>query len=280
VKELREVFADEYKSATSAVGKAELARTLMRQSKSGSPTHVYARQTEVIRLAAETGEFGRIETALMVLNEGWTIDVWSMRMDAMQDVSKNVKGMSDNRSFYVRLVQWSLEIQQGERADLATRIAPLLVRAATETRDPDLRKDASRFSVDLRKFATARQTVDRAIETLKTQPDDAAANLLYGKYLCTRGNWGEGIPLLGKCGVQAIADLVQRDLKLPTAAEEQLALADAYWNAAETDRNGLADLLRRRGVYWYTSAFPNLTGLPKRKAEMRIEEFQAQGGGK
>src|SRR5439155_8519655 len=52
-----------------------------------------------------------------------------------------------------------------------------------------------------------------AIAALKKQPDDPAANLAVGKYLClSKGDWLDGLPYLAKSGDATLKELAVLDL--------------------------------------------------------------------
>ena len=79
----------------------------------------------------------------------------------------------------------------------------------------------------------SRSTPSASAQTLKTNPDDADANLAVGKYLClSRNRWKVGLSYLAKGG----------DESLSTAADAELTAADTP--AAASLRRSLVDSSR------------------------------------
>jgi hypothetical protein len=68
------------------------------------------------------------------------------------------------------------------------------------------------------------------MEKLKTSPDDAAANLELGRFLCFwRGDWGNGLPFLAKGSDGDLKALAQEDLAAGIDVPMQFAVANAWW---------------------------------------------------
>src|SRR5262249_22048438 len=73
-----------------------------------------------------------------------------------------------------------------------------------------------------------------ALTKLKDSPDDAAANLQVGKFLCLRqGDWEKGLPLLAKGSDAKLKAQAANDLAKPTKAAKQVEVGDGWWNLAE-----------------------------------------------
>lgn len=111
-----------------------------------------------------------------------------------------------------------------------------------------------------------------AMKNLIEKPDDPAANLAVGRYLCfAKNDWAKGLPLLARSAVPGLKAAAETDLATPKDAQGQLAAGDSWWDLAEkeTDRTVKAGYLSR-GTFWYRRALPSLTGFAKVKAEKRL----------
>lgn len=178
---------------------------------------------------------------------------------------------------------------------LLTTIEPIIQASLAEA-DFDTAKNLSRVAVELarkirdsatlkRLAATNREIEDLerqyyrdvkpAMEVLKRTPDDPTANLVAGKYLCLRGNWEKGLPMLALGSDSELKSLARADLKSLTDGSEQKRLADEWWNFASKHEEFRASA-RQRASEWYRKALPVLTGLEKEVATKRIAE--AEGG--
>jgi hypothetical protein len=90
-------------------------------------------------------------------------------------------------------------------------------------------------------------------------------------------NWPRGLPLLSRGDDEPLRDLAAAELKNPTAAEEQAALADRWWDWSE--KGGLLErrAARRRAVHWYKQALPTLpASLASGRAKQRVAEVEKE----
>ena len=95
-----------------------------------------------------------------------------------------------------------------------------------------------------------------AEETLKTDPDDGPANLLLGRWYCTsEKDWPRGLKCLVKAADPQLHELAQRDVaSLPTDAEQQAKLGDAWWDLAQSRAGQDRTLCLARAGFWYQKA--------------------------
>jgi len=83
---------------------------------------------------------------------------------------------------------------------------------------------------DVRALQAQAAKVAPAIEKLKNSPDDAAANLEAGQFLCFwRGDWEKGLPLLVKGPDGDLKALAQEDLAAGIDSAMQFGVANAWW---------------------------------------------------
>ena len=94
-------------------------------------------------------------------------------------------------------------------------------------------------------------------------------------HLCFNTNhWETGLPYLAKSADPQLKEIAQRDLANPADAAAMAALADAWWDFADTKANLPAGAGHRRAVYWYAKALPGLAADKKVMAEQRIAEVK------
>ena len=114
-----------------------------------------------------------------------------------------------------------------------------------------------------------------AVEKLKYDPDDAEANLELGRYHgFLKGRWDRGLPLLAAGKDDAIKALAKKDFSNPGSANDQLALADAWWELSLREPEPARSVVQGRAAMWYRRALPNLAGLSRAKAEKRSAGFR------
>ena len=106
-------------------------------------------------------------------------------------------------------------------------------------------------------------------------PDDAAANLAVGIYYCgSKGDWKKALSYLAKGSDPEFKTLAERELKSPpAAADDRVALADAWWDAGQAAEGTKKITMLRRAGYWYEKVKNGSTELNKVKAEKRLDEL-------
>jgi hypothetical protein len=103
--------------------------------------------------------------------------------------------------------------------------------------------------------------VKEALEVLARDSEDAEANLKVGRFrVVHQDNWDEGLPLLARSGNAGMKALAAKDLAAPAEATSRKELADAWWAAAEKekDKSPGRRACMRRAYHWYELALPKL----------------------
>jgi formylglycine-generating enzyme required for sulfatase activity len=157
--------------------------------------------------------------------------------------------------------------------DVALSAAKLASTEAGRLRDKDLVKQARAVLQETQQREKAFVLVREAKQTLIAQPDDPAANLAYGKFLCfAKGDWHRGLPHLARSQDAALVKLAARDFEESTKPDEQLAVADAWWEAADAEPMAARKNVLLHAAMWYYRASFNLAGTQKTLAEKRIKQ--------
>jgi len=93
-----------------------------------------------------------------------------------------------------------------------------------------------------------------------------------GKFYCFRkGDWTRGMPFLAKSQNEGLAAVAKKDMTKPADANDQVSLADAWFDLAEKanadDKKGML----RRAYWWYWQCVEAVSGLNKAKVEQRMK---------
>ncbi|HVS37840.1 MAG TPA: hypothetical protein VMS17_19940 [Gemmataceae bacterium] len=140
------------------------------------------------------------------------------------------------------------------------------------------RKPAAAAALERSKMVEAIQkeheNIKADLAVLKDKPQDPDANLHVGRYLCFfKGDWEHGLPLLAAGSDDKLKELVKKDMSNPTAAADQMALADAWMDLASSQTGVPSQQIQLRAGAWYKQAAPQLTGLDKAKAEKAAKDI-------
>ena len=168
---------------------------------------------------------------------------------------------------------WAEDLIDGEQFDEAASVLSRTRSVTIRLNDARLRELAdyltTRIRILSRGFAVAKDSAVR----LSRDPDDAAAAEVVGRFRCfTVEDWERGLPLLVSSKDATLKQLAEQDLTQPTAPDEQVALADAWWAYSTKQPVGDRDAIRRRAGVWYIQAIRSLPQI--RQAEVRQKELK------
>ena len=117
---------------------------------------------------------------------------------------------------------------------------------------------------ELKLIGQEAEAVKNARETLKTTPDDPAANLAVGRYEALRqGNWEPALPHLVKSGDSELMSVARKELDAPKDGAAQQKVADEWWALAEKEKDStwIRTAIQSRAAHWYRQAATQVTGL-------------------
>ena len=191
------------------------------------------------------------------------------KLEKQADESAN-----DPSARYVLLTQAAtLAAQAGELERLSAILDKL--SAAFESDFKDFKK--AQLSAALSKITDAKLAkVASALKVLIDKPDDAAANLIVGKYKLQAGDIEHAAAFISKSKNAALMELMKQEQAPPTDGAAQAALGDAWWELSEKSSDKDDKIaFATRASHWYRLAMSALTGLVKAKIEKRVAEFEA-----
>ena len=272
---INEVFKEELKQARRPRATAEkraLADKFYRQaheSKDDDNTR-YVLLRDARRFFEDIGDVTAALKCVDAIGASFVGDSVALKVNSLEAV---VPRSAEDSNTLIEL-SLSLAKQSQEQADFETAVQLFQIAQSHVTKLKD--RDLNKRLVDLKQENQERRsqyTAFRAAEaTLAKAPDDPAANLAVGKYLClVLGDWEAGRPKLLKAG-GAFMDVAKKESAAPTSESTILELADAWWELAESEKGLARTQLRREAGYWYRTALPTLSGIKKTGVENKLAE--------
>lgn len=157
----------------------------------------------------------------------------------------------------------------------ALNIAAEVYRVCSATGGKDDRKAAAERRAQLQQAYDRWQQYRAAQAVLNKAPNDGDAQLTVGHWLCiVKGEWAAGLVHLAKGSRTELRQLAERELRLPDDANEQLGLADAWWDLGLASQGDERRALLLRAGHWYRQAEPEASaGLAKIKIQKRLEDL-------
>jgi len=275
--EIRDIF--DFEAAKTVPDKAELARELIRTATEthDSPAARYVMLRLAGDLAAESGFVREADYAVHELETHFAIDAFASRTSYVAQAAQQAEhpqAIRDAVEAGIALIDKGFkEDRVEETAQLIRTLYPIVVRM----RDSEL----NRAIIERRKVSQAlvaqHQAVQEALQVLKANPDDPDANLAVGKFYCLfRDDFKRGLPLLAKGSDPALKRLAELELAKPETLDEEMQLADGWWETAENAEPGEQEKLRGAAGYWYRKARPKLTSaLIRLKIDKRLERIKS-----
>jgi len=272
---LLEIYGTDLSNAKSSEEKLAVADTLVAQSENTkNMVERFVLLTEAKRLSQEAVDLPRSLATARKLAELYQVDVWTSVAETLEELSHTATTNLQRRPIAETALEEAENAELADQYEAARKILQSGLGVARRVSDPRL---LVQFNDRLRENTEGAKELERvtaAREKLAASPDDADANLIVGKYLCfTRDQWPDGLPLLIKSSEPKIVEAAKQELVSPAVAEEQSALADAWWDcAASADRSEKSTMLER-AEFWYLKAMPQLEGLAQAKIQKRLDEL-------
>ena len=147
--------------------------------------------------------------------------------------------------------------------DLAGQFVRIATMAAYRSKEAELERETGKRRREIDRSQARFSLVQKALETLRTDPADAEANLKAGQWFCfVKGQWDQGLPMLAKGSNKPWPKRPNRILVCP-GPKQQAALADAWWNLAEKDSAADKAAMQGRARHWYEETVDKSTGLKR-----------------
>jgi hypothetical protein len=276
--EINEVLKKDYERAVGVINKVDLAHYLARLASEthDDPVKHYVLDDQALTMAIKFGDVALAAQVVRDMTANYQVDAWQVRMKTLNDLSR-IGGASMHRTVIAEAA-YSLvdEAIADERYDAALDLANLSLRLATAAKAMALRDQARDAIEHVKQIQKRQTTVEGANSALASDPDNAEANLVIGKYQCLiKQDWKAGLPRLAKGSDDELRKLAEQELQPPTQSAGQVELADAWWDLAQRRQDPKNDLeskaIRARAAYWYRAAIPNLSGISQAKAIRRAE---------
>jgi formylglycine-generating enzyme required for sulfatase activity len=255
--------------------KLKLAKELSEAAqKSAKPDEQYVLLRKAVDLACDGGDAALMLEMLGPLTDSFTIDPLVAKAAMLERFTKGPRSPARVQS----LVEGSRGViddaMSEDRYEIASTLARTVADACSRS-TPQVRKEAADRRKRVQQVQTQFEEVQKALEVLKAKPEDAEANLAAGSWYCfVKDDWRTGLPHLAKGSDALLKSQAQRELSLPPGTpEDQLKLADAWWDGAAERRGEEKAAMLRCAGHWYEQAIGKLDGINKTKAEKRLAQI-------
>jgi len=224
-------------------------------------------------LAMEAQDFAAVREVCARIADRFVADASQVKLDMLAKAGGRAatpKGSADLAEFCVAS---GFEAIAGDDYASAAQFAARATPAAQASALPHIVREAAFLDSEAARCQREYETVKPFAETLRQHPDDPAASLQVGRFLCfAKNDWETGLPMMARGNDAALKPVLDGELRKPAELREQLAIGDLWWNlaapAAEPDRSRFP----QRARYWYLKALANLSEPEKNKVRRQVAD--------
>jgi hypothetical protein len=262
--------------------KCRRARELVERARKSqdNPNERFVFFRRAMELASEGSDAALMLQAVDLIGADFTVDVLLVKQKVLVKFAASGSEPVRIQSFLENVDKVVGEAMAEDRYELALELLGTAERLCQRPQGRSYRKRIHDRHKQVQQLSAQWDEAQEALDKLKTQPTDPAANLELGRWYClAKADWPRGLAHLAKGSDPALRALAKEELTSPPKDPEgQVTLADAWWEQAQrTEGEG------HRGHWehaadWYKQALPGLSGLTKTRVEKRLAEI-APGSG-
>jgi len=251
-------------------------RLLQLAATSNEPADQYAFLQFAADLAQRGGDARLIDRAFNELASRFKLDVLPLKLKSLTQLAKAAK---DEATIDSLVSVTTTTAEAGVDAGQLEAVSDLLDAVASACAKPAGRRHA-KVIAELRGEVTKAKKPWAAAQLAKTkleaEPDNAEAKTTLGIWTSFgAGDWSTGLPLLAQGSDEKLKTLAEQDQTAEQGGpREQLAAADAWYDASQSAAEGQKAPMLRRAGHWYTAVLPMVKQqIARLKIEGRLEEI-------
>ncbi len=282
VADIREIYADEYKRATTPAARIALADKLRKQADDEADlvSH-YGLLKEAANAAAAGNNLGMASAYVDAMEDKYQASLWDDRIALIGVALKSTRSRPEKITIAQAAFDTAERASGHDEFEVAVNLLEIAATEARRAGDTDLAKVANQRSRHVKQIRDEFRAADRArvkVAAGSAEPEDF---LVLGRFHCfLRDEWEDGLPLLEKSADSTLSKIAVDDGKNPTVAAEQTELAGQWRAYGETQKDEAGKMAAlRRAYFWYSKAVPQLSGLSRARVERSLNELSELTGG-
>jgi formylglycine-generating enzyme required for sulfatase activity len=276
-----ELYGKQFQQAKTTAEKAALATEMIEAAmkvQGGSPDQ-YVLLKIAADVAAGAGDAATALQAVEKMVERFDVPAPKLCAETLLAAAGNATMTSQHKAVAEAALKIADAVADAEDYALALSLCELAKSSAHKARQGPLAKELAAKIEDFQKRQSAFQEYQAAWALMQDDPAEPGANLAAGRYLClVKGDWKRGVSMLALGSDAALKAVALMELRGADSAEQQAAIGNAWWDAAETRQSAERDSLWLRAGTWYRQAEPKLAGgLAGLKIKQRLAEISKLG---
>ena len=276
-----ELYGDRFRSAKTLADKTAVAADMIEaalQLQDGSADQ-YVLLKIARQIAAGAGDAATALQAAEKQAERFDVSAAKLKAETLLTAAREATATAQHKAVAEATLPVVGNLADADEIELALDVCEAGRAAAAKSRQFALVKELAAKADDLKKQQASSEEYRQALAVMENDPAEPAANLAAGRYLClVKGDWKRGVPMLALGSDAALKAVALMELRGADSAEQQAAIGNAWWDAAETRQGEERNLLRLRAGLWYRQAEPKLAGgLAGIKIKQRLAELEKFG---
>ena len=270
---IKGIFKNEYAKRTPESLQA-FAKKLLQQGRetTNDAAARYVLFRESVDVACKAGDFAVALDAAKAISDHYDVDPVALKAKLLIDAPATFRTPELAKNFADLCLAQAGEAIAADHLDEAKSLLGKAEAAAKAAKDLNLVNRILKRKKEVEALQSETQKGKAAEITLQTSPDDPAANLSVGRYLVAKGKLDQAIPHFAKGSDPALRAAAEKDVAPPKEAADQVQAGNAWWDAAEREKEGtFRTAVRERAGKWYESAYAASTGLSRVAIEKRLD---------
>src|SRR5579859_3338009 len=280
-KAVRDLFKDQY-AKKAPVDRKLLVRALLESAakSQGDLPGLWVLCREAQDIASQVCDVRAIVEAVDTLARSFDVDALAMKNAALITAAKAAKAPEDYAELAAALLQLIEDFVAADQYDAADKAATAALLNARKSNDAGLTQKATTRVREIAEAKTLYTAMKNVLEAIAKNPEDPAANLEMGKFLCfAKGNWDLGLRFVVKGSDASLKALAEKDLASPIQSGDLVAVADGWWDFADKDKSPLRKgQMQAHCKGLYEAALPDAPALVRLRIQKRLDDLEAGQG--
>lgn len=261
--------------------RTELAKKLLKQGleSTGDVATRYVLLREARDVAAGGGDAGTALRAHDQLAKEFAIAATAEKVSLVTTLGRTVRTADGARDVIAAAMTLIDQLVAEDNFTMAKQVGNTAVAVSRKAGKPEL---AAAVQARMKDIETGKRECEKAktaLATLETNPEDADARLVAGRYVCVcKQDFDRGLKWLVSCGNADLETLAKADLAAPTEAAAQFRLGEAWHAYAAKQKDPDKSVWLSRAAFWYGKAKPKLDGILKLQIDAKLKQIADQGG--
>lgn len=275
-KAVKERYKVEITKARKPESKAGVARTIVEQSEAtDDDAERFAMLAEAISLAGQSGDLDLALQIVKTLTDQFDVKEleWKERAAAALGSATLSLEMERATALLAQFISLSDEAVAADEYLVAVNIMKSAADMLKKPAFKPLRDDATFMVKQLTAHREAFDATSSAREKLGADPEDPAANLTWGRFVCFyKQDRDNGLKLMAKGDDKVWAPIAQRELSPSQAANDWLQLGDDWFQAGIREKDPIKTLTCNYADHAWQKAVAAATQLHKKDVEQKVDQ--------